>query len=408
MRCPRCADWSRRTSLVTTDTDRFPSEAKLVLHCVRTELVGADPDRLHAVLDQELNDDRVVDMTQRHGVVPLLSSALTDLDAPEANEELVERLTTEHERIAKRNLHLTNQLRELLDLFDDHGISAFPYKGPVLAEHLYGDVSRRQFRDLDLLVPREDVREAKTLLESRGYRPEHDLSPAQEAAMLRSGHHYALSHPRTEVQVELHWRLTPTSIRGALDLETLRASGDNVALAGRPVPVPSPEVLLLVLAVHGTKHRWKRLKWLCDVSALLHTREIDWHATLDRARALGHRRAVLLAVVLANDLLDATLPAEIRTRARRDSTIEDLATVVRTTLFDASAEFPSEWDLVPFRVRAQERLSDRLQSYVYTFLLPGVTDFEAKGFPDALFALYYLYRPLRLIKQFCLRAECRS
>lgn len=387
--------------------DRFPPEAELVLCCVRTELVGTDPDRIHGALDRELNDDRVVEMAQRHGVVPLLSSALTDIDAPEATEALVERLTTDHRRIAKRNLHLTNQLRELLDLFDDHGITVFPYKGPVLAEHLYGDVSRRQFRDLDLLVPKEDVREAKSLLESRGYRPEHDLSPAQEAAVLRSGHHYALANPRTGVQVELHWRLTPTSIQGSFDLETLRASGDHVALAGRPVPVPSPEALLVMLAVHGTKHRWKRLKWLCDAAALLHTQELDWDVTLERARALGHRRAVVLAVVLANGLLDATLPTEIRTRARRDSAIEDLATVVRRTLFDASEESPSEWDLLPFRVRAQERRADRLQSYAHTLLLPGVTDFEAKGFPDALFALYYLYRPLRLVKQFCLRAAHR-
>lgn len=389
---------------MTDAADRFPSEADLVLRCVRTELVEGDPDRIRAVLNRDLNGDRILKIAQRHGIVPLLSSALADLDTSEATE----RLTIEHQTIAKRNLHLANQLCELLDLFDDNGIPAFPYKGPVLAEHLYGDVSRRQFRDLDLLIPKEHVREAKTLLESRGYRPRHDLSPAQEAAVLRSGYHYALANPRTGVQVELHWRLTPTSIQGSLDLETLRASGDHVMLAGRPVPVPSPQVLLVVLAIHGTKHRWKRLKWLCDVAALLQTQEVDWHAALERARALGHRRAVVLAVVLANDLLDATLPAEIRTRARCDSTIEDLTTVVRTTLFDASAESPSEWELVPFRVRAQERRADRLQSYARTLLLPGVTDFEAKSFPDALFALYYLYRPLRLAEQFCLRVAGRS
>jgi len=36
-------------------------------------------------------------------------------------------------------------LLKLLDLFENHGIPAVPFKGPVLASSIYGDLSLRQF-----------------------------------------------------------------------------------------------------------------------------------------------------------------------------------------------------------------------------------------------------------------------
>jgi hypothetical protein len=47
-----------------------------------------------------------------------------------------------------------------------------PYKGPVLAAAVYGHLSLRQIRDLDILVHPSEVRPAGELLISQGYRRE--------------------------------------------------------------------------------------------------------------------------------------------------------------------------------------------------------------------------------------------
>src|SRR3712207_8653927 len=40
---------------------------------------------------------------------------------------------------------------------------------------------------------------------------------------------------------------------------------------------------LLILCVHGTKHIWGRLSWICDVAELLRTQpDMDWEYVLDR------------------------------------------------------------------------------------------------------------------------------
>jgi len=58
---------------------------------------------------------------------------------------------------AARNVFLTNKLFEILNLFKKNDILALPFKGPVLAESVYGDLSLRQFVDLDILVHNHDA-----------------------------------------------------------------------------------------------------------------------------------------------------------------------------------------------------------------------------------------------------------
>ena len=72
----------------------------------------------------------------------------------------------------------------MLEDFENHGITAIPYKGPALALQVYGDLKLRSFVDLDVLVRRSDAARAGTLLAARGYRPHLQLSPAQESIAL--------------------------------------------------------------------------------------------------------------------------------------------------------------------------------------------------------------------------------
>ena len=53
---------------------------------------------------------------------------------------------------AHRALWLTLELLNIHRHLQARGLEVLPYKGPVLAEALYGNVALRQFSDLDLLV----------------------------------------------------------------------------------------------------------------------------------------------------------------------------------------------------------------------------------------------------------------
>ena len=62
----------------------------------------------------------------------------------------------------------------------------------------------------------------------------------------------------------------------------------TVTVAGAEVPNLSPEKTLLVLCMHGSKHAWSRLIWICDVAQLLAACPgLDWNKVNREAKRLG-------------------------------------------------------------------------------------------------------------------------
>ncbi|GAG91885.1 unnamed protein product, partial [marine sediment metagenome] len=84
--------------------------------------------------------------------MPLLYQSLKKTCPEAVPDDTLEQLRAYFLTNAKRNLFLTGKLLRLLELLKDNGILAVPFKGPVLAESVYGDLSLRQFADLDILV----------------------------------------------------------------------------------------------------------------------------------------------------------------------------------------------------------------------------------------------------------------
>ena len=122
----------------------------------------------------------------------------------------------------------------MLNLFHTHQVSAISYKGPALAASAYGDLSLRQFVDLDLIVRKRDVLRVKELLVTRGWQPEFELNEAQEAAFLDHYYDYGFSNERGGL-VEIHWELTEGYFNVPIDAERLWERLVPITIAGRRV-----------------------------------------------------------------------------------------------------------------------------------------------------------------------------
>ncbi len=62
-----------------------------------------------------------------------------------------------------RNEFLAQELVKVNQLLEENGIEVLNWKGPTLAIQAYGDLSLRQFKDLDTFVRHEDLEKAKDL-----------------------------------------------------------------------------------------------------------------------------------------------------------------------------------------------------------------------------------------------------
>jgi hypothetical protein len=315
---------------------------------------------------------------------------LSVLDGGTVPEEVLGRLRADYRASANRNLLLMAELLRVVDFLAEHRIPAIPYKGPVLATLVYGDVSLRQFSDLDVIVPEEDVPRVKELLAQRGYRTAHEFT-GKDVCLVNDG-------PR--VSLELHWAITSRQHAVRIDSVHLWENLRTVPIGGRPVLAHAPEDLLWILCVHGGHHRWERLSWVCDVAELIRRTTLDWDRVVDRGTELGIRRILFLGLLLARDLSGAELPPSIGRTIDAYPALAPLAERVKGWL-ELQHFVPWEpGDVERYLIKLGDRAGDRLRIAVRQaglYLALSRRDTEAVRLPRYFKWVLYVLRPIRLV-----------
>jgi len=356
-----------------------------------------DPDLVRSLtgaLRKPLDWRRVLRQADRHGVVPLLWARLHEVPKESLPSGVAPHLRAACAFILRHNLALTAELVAILDGLAEAGIQAAPFKGPTLAMTAYGNIALRSFSDLDILIQLSDLHRAVSVLESRGYEPavrfdaQYLASECQLRLISRQGH-----------VAELHWQLLEKSFSCPLDIAGLWARMRKIELAGRTVPTPGNEDLFLYLCLHGAKHHWDRLEWICSIAEIVRGPALDWTEIHVRSRRLGCVRAVCLGLLLANRLLDAPIPREFQQPLTGDRVIPALAAHVYRSLDEQPARTSAAERIFHhyFLIRCRERPIDKWRVAIHSCArTPHPESKELVILPRALRFLYYVLRPLRL------------
>jgi len=175
---------------------------------------------------------------------------------------------------ALEQLRRERWLASVFAAFAAHQIQATTFKGWALAR-LYGRPGLRPVGDVDLLVRREDLDHARTVLGSFEGGSEVDL------------------------QADLSRYLPDRTT------EQLLSSAEEVAVAGGTIRVLGASDHLRLVCLHQLHHGTWRPLWLCDVAVLVERLppDFDWSTCLQGSRHLGE--GVLALVELARHWLGA-------------------------------------------------------------------------------------------------------
>ena len=274
------------------------AEKDLLLCCARTTMDADSAVRIRSLLRDDIDWSALLDMALRHGVMPLLYRSLSSTCPDAVPKFFLEQLRDSFYANAAHNTLFARELLSLLRLLETHGIPALPFKGPALAASVYGNPALRQFGDLDILVREHDAERARDFLLSKGYKCLTQLSPAKSAAFHRARKVYELVSHDGKILVELHWAITSWTFFFPLKLEHLWERLETGSLEDTALRTLAPEDLLLILCVHGAKHYWSKLGWICDVAELLRAHPgLKWTTLLLQAKQLGGRRILLSGFV---------------------------------------------------------------------------------------------------------------
>ncbi len=341
---------------------------------------------------KEINWSYFLELVKHHRVCPLVYLRLKDtLDTVPSN--VIEALFQEYKKNTFKMLQLTGEMESLDKVFKENDIEILFLKGPPVAYDLFGDISLRMSKDLDILVREEELEKAESILFSLGYEKEEIPTVLNEIKWRH--HHIAYYHPRKKIQVEIHWRLHPRPMKRA-SFEELWSRKRESQVTKHPISFMGKEDLLLYLISHGARHGWCRLRWLKDIDQMIRNKDINYVHFKELAIKHQQKDLVGQAFQLANLFFQTPVH-------------EELQHIVNTKKANQLAEkaFSYIKEMVQLHVHSKPKNLERsYKNYLFSiktkrqkckFLIisfyPNFLDERTFRLPKSLYFLYFLLRP---------------
>ncbi len=376
------------------------AEKELLCLLARTGLTAYATARVRTIAKMRPDWDWLMRAAAEHRVLPLVYRQLKALGLEEVPEPVFVWAREGFLFNAARNLRFAAQLNALVSLLEKEGIGAVPFKGPVLAQELFGDVALRQFTDLDILVPGNAAWRAVQVLVRAGFRPEITLSASQFRSYAMRNKSLPFGGPERGVPLDLHWDLSGDYTAAAMTHDALKPGFRPVELLGAALVTLGDRDLLIYLCLHATMESWSRLDHVCCVAELIgKNQDLAGVETLKRAGALRSRRCFLAGCSLAHGLLEADLPGFLLDEIERDSNVKEYVGQCMGRLFESLAgeyEHNKSPKFGGAHFLLKDRGVDKLRHLLFLALSPTIEDWRRLRVPGWLGFALYGYRPLRL------------
>ena len=277
----------------------------------------------------------IVELARYHGVSALLFWRLGQREGDADGRlsvplEVVEELQADFYSAAAHEIRAELQLATVLGALSAAEVPALVVKGAALAAY-YPDPALRPYSDIDIMVPGAQLDTAEQALSSLGYR-----CFASKGWWLDHLHHLPPMVSGNEgLLVELHWGLDYQEDAGRLPADDLWA---------RAVPwVAQGEAALRLDAVDAALHLCRHavvqhrvygvFRYLCDLAQVTRAwGQGEWEMLLRRTLDYELARPVYLMLILAEQALNLTIPAEVTSVLRPSGSVPEPDQLMRGLL----------------------------------------------------------------------------
>lgn len=274
-------------------------EDSVVCLCSRQDFAASHRERLTELCCARPIDWQCVSATAvQHGVAPLvytnLQTCADELDVP---EEVLGHLRhiAEHNKFTWAVSQAV--LEKALALFNAKGIDVMLVKGVALNLLVYDQPWYTASADIDLLI--------------RPRRSELDQADLQAIVTYLEKFNHQRSRYKLHLEYDFYAHHDVT-MNGLLPWDATRLwhEARPLQLNGYRTMVMAPEDLLLAAAVNSCRHRFFRLKSLCDIAAILaRTPDLDWNSLAVKARAYRGNTVLYSALWVTRLTLGCSWPA---------------------------------------------------------------------------------------------------
>jgi hypothetical protein len=240
----------------------------------------------------------------------------------------------------RRTARMEREVLPALDGLIARGITPMVLKGFHTGRVYFEEPGVRRMTDIDVLVPPQRVEDAEAALVAAGFRPDavarrpyqrEWIGPRVDPRLFS----VELADERSRWILELHASLDRNYYAGAVArLDAERALDEPFEVVGRRMLVPSPPLLLVILACHCAQELdGTRLLRLVEMVRIIRTEtsagRLDWDEVLAILQRTGAARFTYPALALVEDLAPGTVDRRVLAMALGASTWAARHTVAR-------------------------------------------------------------------------------
>ncbi|MEI2463282.1 nucleotidyltransferase domain-containing protein [Niallia taxi] len=366
---------------------QLSEEINLLLLLLREDITD---EKLKNFNVKKINWETFVQLALHHRVFPILYIKLNELKHFSIPESVMVVFQKKYQHNVFSMLQLTSEMEKLGNLFNKNDISALFLKGPILADNIYGDISLRTSKDLDILISPTDIQSTEELLLSCGYVKEEEKSILNEDRWRT--HHSVFYHSNFNFSVEIHWRLNDKPDKEPT-FSALWERRRTSNLTGQPINILGEEDLFLYLISHGARHGWFRLRWLLDIDRFVR-KGVIWENYKKIIKEYSNEHLVGQSLILANRLLHTPIGEDLyKLLVSKSYIIADMAlNFIKGSEINQS--FPKE--LVTFHQHyiwvLQKNILQKIR-YLLILSYPSYTDYQLLRLPKKVHFLYFPLRP---------------
>ncbi|MGE7683278.1 nucleotidyltransferase domain-containing protein [Peribacillus simplex] len=361
------------------EMDLISKELRLLLDILKTK----EDSKLEKKSELFLNIDweLFLLLARHHRVYPLIYSKLKGIDEKLVPQHVVEALYQEYKKNTFQMLHLCGEIEKIGKKFTENNIPLLFLKGPVVAHYLYGDISLRTSRDLDILIPITNLEKAEKLLLSFGYER---MDPEVLNKWNWRDHHITYFNPKIRTLIEIHWRLHPRPSKEPSFNELWERKRKSM-LTSYPVYFLGEEDLFFFLSVHGSRHGWFRLRWLTDIDQMVR-KGLCIGGNNRLLKKFQYNHIVGQAFILSSQLLYTQINEEMKKLTVRNLS-KKLAQKSFTYINGVSEFNPPKDYMFLLNTTTQKFL------FVVNLFIPRYQDVEVIRLPKLFHFLYFPLRP---------------
>ena len=247
---------------------------------------------------------RVEQLGRAHRVTPLLAAGIkaTNATPPDDVAARIRDASDANKYVVLRQL---GELRRIVGRLDAAGVPYILLKGPAVSAYARREHALRQMNDLDIAVSVDGIGSFEEILSDLGYVPTvvgiENLTTL--TALREGGNEAPFRNPRRATTVEIHWDFFANKSLYPQSIDDEIAEAVVLDIEGIGVRTMSAERKFAYVCVHGAKHHWRRIKWLCDVAMLLEAETIQVAKAWEYACRLGVGDLVAEAIWMTENVL---------------------------------------------------------------------------------------------------------